>query len=341
VRIASPIALSEGSLMRIVKVVTTVCATVLAAVVLSGAAWEQWSRHRVEQQFPPRGVRVDVGGHELQLDCRGTGSPIVVFESGLDANGSLSWYRVQDTVARFTRACSYSRAGILWSQAASGPRDANAITQDLHLLLMRAGESPPYVLVGHSMGGPYIVNFTQHYGDDVVGLVMVDPSHPEQRERTTAITGEDPLKLSSWIRVQTLLGWTGIHRLDLPSSSGQDRELQIVNAYRPVSRAEELREFEAIPDTFAEVAAAHDLGARPLVVLSGERIDFMTDPPRDRKVQAAWIQMHMEQAAWSRRGRHILVPDAGHRIQFDDPRAVVDATRSVVDAARRISTGDR
>jgi pimeloyl-ACP methyl ester carboxylesterase len=164
---------------------------------------------------------------------------------------------------------------------------------------------------------------------------MVDPSHPEQRERTAAITGEDPLKLSPWLRAQIWLGWTGIHRLDSPSSSVQDRELQIVGAYRPVSRSEELREFEAIPETFAQLAAAHDLGARPLVVLSGERIDFMNDPPRDRKVHAAWIQMHIEQAAWSRRGRHVLVPDAGHRIQFDDPQAVVDATRSVVDAVRQ------
>jgi hypothetical protein len=140
--------------MRIVKVVAAVGVAVLAVFVLSGAAWEQWSRRHVEQRFPPRGVRVDVGGHQLQLDCRGTGRPTVVFESGLDSNGSLSWYRVQDLVAGFTRACSYSRAGILWSEAASGARDASAVARDLHLLLTRAGESAPYVLVGHSISRP-------------------------------------------------------------------------------------------------------------------------------------------------------------------------------------------
>jgi pimeloyl-ACP methyl ester carboxylesterase len=305
-----------------------------AATIGVRAAYEAWSRHIVEQRFPPRGKRVDIGGRRLQIDCRGTGTPLVVFESGLDANGALSWYKVQDEVATFTRACSYSRAGILWSDPASGSRNATAIAMDLHRLLVSAGEHPPYVLVGHSMGGPYAVSFTQHFGQEVAGLVLVDPSHPQQFVRSAAITGEGAPVVGLMLRVQTWLGWTGMNRIGGTASANPDEALRIVEAYRPVSRVTELREVDAIPETFAEIVSSHDLGARPLIVLSGVKIDFPRDPELDRRVHEDWIQMHIEEASWSSRGRHERVENAAHRIQFDDPAAVVSATRSVVESLR-------
>src|SRR5688572_7029859 len=149
--IAYPHLAAGGYLSEMKVVIGAICA-VVAAILVASAGREAWIRHRVEQELPPRGRMVDVGGHRLQIDCQGTGTPVVVFESGLDANGSLSWYKVQGEVASFTRACAYSRAGILWSEAAAGPRDGTAVATDLHRLLERAGERPPYVLVRHSVG---------------------------------------------------------------------------------------------------------------------------------------------------------------------------------------------
>ena len=306
-----------------------------AVAIGAGAIYEAWSRHAVEQRFPPRGKRVDVGGRRLQIDCRGTGTPLVVFESGLDANGALSWYKVQDAVATFTRACSYSRAGILWSDPAGGPRNATAVATDLHRLLESGSEHPPYVLVGHSMGGPYAVSFTQHFGEEVAGLVLVDPSHPQQFVRSAAITGEGAPTIGPMLRAQTWLGWTGLNRIMLASSAEADEVLRIIEAYRPVSRVAELREVDAIPATFAEITSSHDLGSRPVIVLSGGKIDFPRDAERDRRVHEDWIQMHIEEASWSSRGRHEVVASAGHRIQFDDPAAVVSATRTVVESLRQ------
>jgi pimeloyl-ACP methyl ester carboxylesterase len=320
---------------KTLRLILGTLAVLFVAAIGGGAAYEAWSRHVVKQRFPPHGRMVDIGDRRLQIDCRGTGTPIVVFESGLDANGALSWYKVQDQVATFTRACAYSRAGILWSDPASGSRNATAIATDLHRLLENAGERPPYVLVGHSMGGPYAITFTQHFGSDVAGLVLVDPSHPQQFERSAAITGEGAPVVGPMLRAQTWLGWMGVNRIGESGPSEADDALGTIAAYRPVSRATELREVDAIPDTFAEVTVSHDLGARPLVVLSGARIDFPRDADRDRRVHEDWVQMHIEEATWSTRGRHEVVANAGHRIQFDDPAAIVAATRSVVDAVRQ------
>ncbi|HWO12291.1 MAG TPA: alpha/beta hydrolase, partial [Polyangiaceae bacterium] len=130
----------------------------LGLVVLAltcGASYEALARRQVAARFPVPGKLVDIGGRALHIDCRGTGSPTVVFESGLDSAGALAWSLVHDEVAQVTRACSYSRAGILSSDPAVGERDADAVAEDLHVLLERAGERPPLVLVAHSLGGIY------------------------------------------------------------------------------------------------------------------------------------------------------------------------------------------
>src|SRR5262249_52450271 len=103
-----------------------------------GAAYEAHARSQVREQYPPLGKLIDIGGRRIQLDCRGTGSPVVVFEAGRDINGSLSWYRVHDDVARITRACAYSRAGILWSDPTPGPHTAKAEALDLSTALAGA-----------------------------------------------------------------------------------------------------------------------------------------------------------------------------------------------------------
>src|SRR5215471_8350339 len=93
----------------------------LLLAVAGGAVYEQIARANAAKEFPPQGRLVDIGGRRIQLDCRGSGSPVVVFESGLDMLGSLSWAAVHDDIAKTTRACAYSRAGLMWSDSSDRP----------------------------------------------------------------------------------------------------------------------------------------------------------------------------------------------------------------------------
>ena len=105
----------------------------------------------------------------------------MILESGGGGPG-YGWVLVQPGIARFTRACWYDRAGEGWSDSPPAPRTSTTITNDLHELLQRAGVKPPYVLVGASIGGEYARIFTAKFPEDVAGLVLVDSSHPDQRE---------------------------------------------------------------------------------------------------------------------------------------------------------------
>lgn len=322
-------------------------AAVLALAVLVGVIYEQAGRYRAARDFPPPGRMVDIGGRRIQLDCRGAGSPTVVFEAGQSVDGALSWSAVQPKVAAHTRACAYSRAGLMWSDPSDGPSTAKQVAQDLHAALTRAGEHGPFVMVGQSIGGPYAVTFTRYFGAEVAGLVLVDPSHPDQVARVASYMTESRSLLS---RAVMHLGWSGLLRaaapMLLPQAPHQTaRDAQAVRAFAPRSFGTQLAEGDATDRTLAEAGAFRDLGNRPLVVLTamapytgGELRGMKITPEQGVQVQALWKQMHDDIASWSTRGTHRLLPGAGHDIQFDDPDAVVDAVLSVVQQVRAVAS---
>ena len=127
------------------------------------------------------GAKVDMGGWSLYLQCEGTGSPTVVLDAGLHA-GHTVWARVERPVARRTRTCSYDRSGVGRSDLRpSRPTlvPAEQVVDELHSLLDKADVSPPYVLVGHSIGGLNARLFTARHPRETSGLVLVDPTSPE------------------------------------------------------------------------------------------------------------------------------------------------------------------
>jgi pimeloyl-ACP methyl ester carboxylesterase len=182
----------------------------LAAAMLSGFAYEMWARHASAAEFPPRGVLVDIGGRRIHLDCRGTGA-IVVFSPARHVRiASWSQYRIK---WRRQLGLRYDRAGILWSDRAQGARNGAAIASDLHAALRAAGERGPYVMVGHSLGGPYVMTFARQFGDDVAGIVFVDASHPDQQRRMKEAIGQQAEPSMAGPKLAAALAWMGVPRL--------------------------------------------------------------------------------------------------------------------------------
>lgn len=125
------------------------------------------------QEFP-------VNGHQLYLKCSGSspGATVILIAGG---GGTTSvWAKVQPAVARFARVCSFDRAGLGRSRAIDHPQSADEIVDDLAELLEVADVHPPYVLVGHSIGGIYARRFDERYDAQVAGMVLIDSSHEEQ-----------------------------------------------------------------------------------------------------------------------------------------------------------------
>jgi pimeloyl-ACP methyl ester carboxylesterase len=109
------------------------------------------------------------------------GVPTVVFESGLGSQVA-TWNGLQSDIAAVTRTIAYDRAGVGKSDPATTQRTVKQIATELHDLLAKLDAPPPYVLVGHSYGGPIIHTFGAMFPREVVGLVYIDPSDFTQTE---------------------------------------------------------------------------------------------------------------------------------------------------------------
>src|SRR5436309_4040462 len=139
----------------------------------------------VREASGPYSGRFDIGGRKLFLHCTGSGSPTVVFQGGL----TTDWAKVQDRVAKFTRACSYDPANGLWgrSDPAPTPRTAADVVADLHALLTAEKCPGPYVLAGHSDGGLFVQLYASKHSADVRGLVLIDAVHSDYYARRIAL----------------------------------------------------------------------------------------------------------------------------------------------------------
>src|SRR4051812_25706803 len=245
------------------KVTAMVVGTCLTVAVLSGAAFERAARDRDARKYPPAGRIVEVGGRKVQIDCRGAGSPTVVLESGLDNNGSLAWAAVHDSVAATTRTCAWSRPGIMWSEPTGRDFDADSNASTLHAALIAAGESAPWIMVGHSIGGPYVLTFASRYPDEVGGLVMVDASHPDQFARFEQAVGKSIMPSPTVPRIGAALAWTGLLRVlpQPPNPATWPGALDHAPAaYMSRSIDGLARELAAIPNTLEREGRAKFLG---------------------------------------------------------------------------------
>lgn len=332
-------------------------ASVLASV--SVAAGAQGSPDA--PPVPRPGHLVDVGGWRLHLNCTGEAHPerpTVILEAGL-GDFSVEWSLVQPGVARFARVCSYDRAGDGWSELGPHPRTFRQIVYELHTLLERGGEQPPYVLVGHSYGGWLVRLYQATYPSEVVGMVLVeaganDPWRmlPDGRLVRSAdlatgrpippVRTSDPLRISDIPQpalAQMRAGLTDASRRanDPPRDrlplDAQRMRTWALGRVGHVAAAVNPFEHEELAALRAERARTeHPLGDLPLVVITRGMAE--EKGPDGAALEEEHRKDHATLAELSRRGKLMVAARSGHHIQLEEPDLIVSAIREVVVAAR-------
>lgn len=300
----------------------------------SGFVYQNICETRDRRFNPMPGRLVEVRGKMMHIDCTGTGSPTVIFESGL-GDSYISWRQVQPEIANFTRVCSYDRAGLGYSDPSPEPRTSKVIAQQLHELLRAAQVSSPYVLVGHSMGGYNVRLYAALYPTDVVGMVLVDASHPDQENR---FPPELKKMEGRWHFEAAFLA--AAMPLGIPRLMGmcdEDARSRAADCNFDSAR-EAVRESRAFQESAAQAAATGPFGDIPLAVLSHDPNKPSSEMPADlaRAVNSEWEKMQEELAHLSTRGTQSIAPNSGHYIQSDRPEMVIHAVQSVVNQARTI-----
>ena len=265
------------------------------------------------------GGLIDIGGgRKMYLECRGTGSPTVVFISGtrgahddwtdlIDPKNPTGATKPGESavfpqVSKFTRVCAYDRPGttrndntVTDSTPVRQPTTAQQGVADLHALLTAAKEPGPYVLVGHSWGGLIARLFASTYPDEVSGLVLVDPASEFLKSSLT------PAQWATYIKAtKRLIEPNGLEAPDHP------RTLELLHG------TPQVRSMPAI------------------VLTSDKRFDFGAGGPE------TWTAWRTAQDRLSNvlNAKHVSDTNSGHAIQMEQPQLVVDAIEQVVKAIR-------
>jgi pimeloyl-ACP methyl ester carboxylesterase len=268
---------------------------------------------------------VDIGGgRKMYMECQGKGSPTVVLVSGL-GNAADVWSAtsdpknerpVFDEVAKFTRVCAYDRPGTRRtddtpspSTPVEQPTSAKVAAADLDALLRASGEPGPYVLAGHSYGGPIIRLYAGAHPAEVDGLVLVDA------------LSED---LSNGLTPK------------------QEALFEKINTPPPGIRAESLDESA----TFRQLRESPPAPMVPTVVLTADRPQLTKEVLAQGQLpegvdqefaDALWAAQLAAQEKLAKKfpgAEHITDTNSTHYIQLDNPQLVTDSIRQVVDADR-------
>ena len=325
---------------RRIGVIVKTLAVGLAATAFAGVLYEHVARRQDRKRFPQVGQSVDIGGRNLNIYCSGNGSPAVILESGKGIPG-YSWVFVQREIAKFTRACWYDRSGYGWSDSGPYPQNSVETARELHELLRRATIQPPYVLVGHSLGGFHVRVYNGLYPDDLAGMVLVDSSHedegiqiPRHRGRSHPAYLRRPVSLLA----ETVYG-LGLLRV-LARHRGSDfrpvgittGEWSIISGLASEPRMMAATAQECQGECGEQARSAGGLGDRPLIVLTAGKQTIRS--PEDEEDRESWIRLQSQLVQLSSRGRQVVVRNSGHMIPYEVPEEIIGAVREVITQAR-------
>ncbi len=317
---------------------------------------------RQKEPAPP-GRLVDVGGYRLHVNCTGRGGPAVVLIAGA-GDFSFDWGLVQPGLSRFARVCSYDRAGLAWSDPGPTPRTMLQDAAELHALLGAAGVRPPYVLVGHSIGGLIARVYAERYPRETAALVLVDPTHedttlmfqgrlvrvregasgrPAPAPRTLRDGPPQPPSKEDVEQFEFNRKTFGAPKIEPPfdrlPARAQAARLWFLSQ-PPRSAAGDDFWAEELQSMYeARAKSPRPLGDTPLVVLLPS--PEPGDPPQGisaeewKRVNDEKRRQKVELTGLSRNGRLLVAAKSGHHVQLEEPRAVVGAVRLAVEAARR------
>lgn len=234
-------------------------------------------------------------GSNLEFIYRRSSNPTIILASGLD--GHVEWWdKIVTDISKTNSVFAYNRPGIGKSDQTDKTRDAEQIVQELRFYLNELKITPPYVLVGHSSGGLYMQLFARKYPTEVVGLVLVDSTHPLQMK------GAGDPKNWSW--------WTKLYMFLFLSKTGE-AELASIN-----KSGEQVLSYSTKEIKF------------PIRVLTATKPEIATNEYEqdliDKKKDIVNLYPNSKQT----------FVKGGHVIPIENPEAVVTAIREILIQAR-------
>jgi pimeloyl-ACP methyl ester carboxylesterase len=244
--------------------------------------------------------KIPTADGNLEYAQLGNGDPAVILING--GSGPIEgWYKVIHEIAEQSTVVAYNRLGVGGSDKPSAPQHGDAIVTALRQFLQEINVSPPYILVGHSLGGLYANLYARQYPNEISGVVLLDSSHPDDliinKTQNTFIRGIN--------RVLGLLDSFFAHR-----------------KWNEVNFVEETVKMIEMSGPFPDV---------PLVVVSGGK----KPPMMPELAMEIRRNNQLDLVRLSSQSRHVVASKSGHFPQFTEPSVVLQAILDCIRLVRQ------
>lgn len=248
----------------------------------------------------PVGQSAQLSSGAVNYVDAGSGSVTVILIAGLGDN-LTSWEMLHRRLARQTRVIAYDRPGLGFSEETSIPRTPEQMATELYALLRSANVTSPYLIVAHAESAFTARRFVDLYGENVHGLVLIDPHHEDQAVLWESLDAQG--WQSYWAQVKTF-------QMMFPGGTGQEFE-----TYAAIIDGERVPGLGPVPQV-------------PTVVLTAGRV---SESPRwigeTREGRAAWSDFHADWVREMPSGSRVIQLQSGPYIQNEKPDEVAEIIR--------------
>ena len=263
-------------------------------------------------------VKVDVIG----LDNRREKQPVIVFENG-HGETIQSWNKIVDSISKVCPVVLYDRAGTGESEPDHEDPSIEYNSKKLKRILETLGIQPPYILVGHSLGGIYIRGFANYYADDLAGLIFVDPADFTQKLSDFEVPFREIGVTEKFIDSMMIAKFGNAITIDSSRNIRVQHERELLRTLR-TSDFQELKEKDLPP-----IPIHFIIGGRFSVPPQFRSKDFDQEALFRARTNH-WIENWTNVVNKSPYGKLFYSSKAGHYVQYDDPELVIESIKLAV-----------
>lgn len=294
----------------------------------SGSIWQHNMNRYEKDEYVPPGKLISVNNHKMHILADGEGSPTVILTTGSGTPCAYTdYYYIQKEISKNVRTISYDRPGYGWSEPTSMASTINEQVMELRELLFKAGEKPPYILVGHSLSSLEVVHYAQLFPEEIVGIVLIDGGNPTYYAAYNEFTSLainhsfEAMRITGIVRA---LGNIGI----FPAFLGEDQRRKLlpdnlqqvdkIMFYNKLGLDVNRIKLTNINEDAREVIISGHLGDIPLIILTAS------------ESTKEWKESQVQLKSWSKNSKQEEIVGSSHYIHWSFPYVIIEKIEEVV-----------
>lgn len=286
-----------------------------------------------KKRLHPPGTMVNVNGYRLHAYALGEktqGKPTYVILSAMGMPSPVYFYHgLMDEIAKSARVCLVERAGMGYSEFSDKGRDLDTLLQETREALQKTGETGPFVLLAHSLGGFEARYWASRYPEEIKGIIGMDMLLPEYElaqapgDKVDEVFIQGTLSLCNFLGIgrleflfQDLLPTKIYHAKLSPQQSAQDRYLMHIRFLSPAI-LEEMQYEKAN----AQKLVKADFPECPVVLL-------VSNPEKTFYIDPCWREKALE-LQQAHRNVQVVLLDCDHHLHLHEQDTVLCYVRQM------------